>query len=149
MNVKSILQRENDRIQDYFVRACSDLTDEQVNYEHDAIDERGINGLVTHAYHTLESRARVVAGQPPLEGSPERPTTIAGLLVFVDEAHQRTAKVIDGITEQQLEATVTIPPARQMTGIEAMMQGYMHAARHVGNLLDARHLGGFETHALG
>jgi hypothetical protein len=149
LDVKSILLRENDRVQDYFTRACSDLTDEQVNFEHDAIDERGINGLVVHAYHTVESRTRTVTGQGGQEPMPERPATLAGLLAFVNEAHDRTAKLIERITDAQLEATVTLSQNRQMTGLEAMMQGYMHAARHVGNLLDARHLGGFETHALG
>jgi uncharacterized damage-inducible protein DinB len=149
MDITPILQRENDRIKDYLVRACSDLTDEQVNYDHEAIDERGINGMVVHMWDALETRARAVAGLEAQNLNHERPATLKELLAFVDEAHRRTAEVIAGITEEQLQRTVPIPPGRQMSGIEAMMQGYAHCCRHVGNLLDARHLGGFETHALG
>src|SRR5579871_6646893 len=120
MEMQPILQRENDRIKDYLVRACSDLTDQQVTYEHEAIDERGINGLVVHLYANLESRACIVAGRPTTDHGSERPTTLAALLAYVDGAHQRTAEAITGITEEHLQRQVTIPPARQMSGIEAM-----------------------------
>ena len=40
-------------------------------------------------------------------------------------------------------------PYAELPGAMAMLDGFAHAFRHVGNVLDARHLGGFETHALG
>lgn len=144
-----MLQRENDRIQDYIVRSCSDLTDDQVRYAHEAVDDRGIAHLVVHLYGSFANRAATVVGKPPIELPSDPPRTITALLEWVDRTHRQAASLISEITDQQLEATVTLPPSRQMTGLEAMMQGVTHAARHVGNILDARHLGGFETHALG
>ena len=149
MDIKALLQRENDRVKDYIVRSCQDLTDEQVRFGHEAVDERGITGVVVHLYNSLERRAATVA-EREAPGEPDPlPQTIADLLAFADATHRRTATLIDQISEQRLESKVVLPPSREMTGIEAMMQGFTHSARHVGNILDLRHLGGFETHALG
>lgn len=149
MEIQALLQRENDRIKDYIVRSCNDLTDEQVRYGHEAIDERGIAGVVVHLYGSLAHRTALVAeGEIPADPA-GLPRTIAELLAYADATHRHTADLIAKITEQRLASKVVLPPAREMSGIEAMMQGFMHSARHVGNILDLRHLGGFETHALG
>jgi hypothetical protein len=148
LDIKVLLQRENDRVQDYIVRSCSDLTDEQVTYEHDAVDERGIGNIVSHLYGSVLSRSSLVTGHGAIPQPTDPPRTLRDLLSYVDDTHKRVATLLDEVTEEQLGATVTVG-TREMTGIEALMQGYSHAARHVGNILDARHLGGFETHALG
>ncbi len=146
MDVVSILQRENDRVQDYVVRSCQDLTDEQVAYTNDSVDERWIGNIVSHLYgHVANQVARVSGGEPQ---EYEAPKTIAALLALAELVHARTAEGLAKISEAQLEATYD-RRGQQTAGLELIMNGYSHAFRHVGNILDARHLGGFETHALG
>ena len=149
MEIQTLLQRENDRLKDYIVRSCNDLTDEQMRYGHEAVDERGIAGVVVHLYGSIARRAAaVVQAEPPQEPS-DLPRTTADLLAYVDATHRHTAELITRITNERLESTVVLRPGREMAGIEAMMQGFSHSGRHIGNILDIRHLGGFETHALG
>ena len=147
MEISALLLRENDRVQDNLTRICEDLTDEQVNYGHEAVDDRGIGNVVSHLYGSLANRTSVVIGAGPAPAS-EVPHTRAELMAFINRTHDDLAEKISTITEEQLGATVTIRD-REMTGIEAMMNSFSHAFRHVGNVLDARHLGGFETHVLG
>ena len=59
MDVKTLILGENNRIKGWLELVCSDLTDEQVVYEHDAVDERGIGNIVSHLYSGLGNRARL------------------------------------------------------------------------------------------
>lgn len=147
METRALLLRENDRVKDNLTRICEDLTDEQVNYGHEAVDERGIGNVVSHLYGSLASRTSIVAGAGPAS-TPDAPRTRAELIAFIGQTHDTIAQWLAKITDEQLAATVTIRE-RESTGIEAMMNSFSHAYRHVGNVLDARHLGGFETHVLG
>ncbi|MBM2810862.1 MAG: hypothetical protein HW416_1621 [Chloroflexi bacterium] len=147
METRALLLRENDRVKDNLTRICEDLTDEQVNYEHEAVDERGIGNVVSHLYGSLANRTAIVTGAGPAV-TPDAPRTRGELIAFIDRTHDTIAQRLAKVTEEQLAATVTIRD-RESTGIEAMMNSFSHAYRHVGNVLDARHLGGFETHVLG
>jgi len=79
---------------------------------------------------------------------PDAPQTVADLVAFIDQTHATADGLIAKITPDQLTATVKLPYG-EFPGATAMLDGFGHAFRHVGNVLDARHLGGFETHALG
>lgn len=146
LSVISLLQRENDRVQDYIVRSCQDLTDEQVSYSNDNVDERWIGNIVSHLYGNVANQvSRVMGGETQQY---EAPRTTADLLKFAESIHQKVADGLTRLSEDKLEATFD-QRGREVTGLELIMNGYSHAFRHVGNILDARHLGGFETHALG
>lgn len=69
-------------------------------------------------------------------------------VAFVNSAHEQADQFINQIVENQLQSVVELPYA-EMSGATAMVDTFARAFRHVGNVLDARHLGGFETHALG
>jgi hypothetical protein len=145
-DIFSILLRENDRVQDYIVRSCQDLTDEQVSYSNDNVDERWIGNIVSHLYGNVANQVARVSGDQPQQY--EAPKTTAQLLAFAEEIHTRVADGLKALSEAQLEAKFD-QRGREVAGLELIMNGYSHAFRHVGNILDARHLGGFETHALG
>jgi uncharacterized damage-inducible protein DinB len=147
MDVKMLILGENDRVRSQLLLICSDLADEQVVYEHDAVDERGIGNIVSHIYSGLGNRARQVNGEPR-QDPPEPPRTNRELLAFIDGAHARTASLIERVTPAQLDAQIEFRN-QQIAGASIMMDAFAHAFRHVGNILDARHLGGFETRALG
>jgi hypothetical protein len=149
MDAKALFLANNDLVQNQLQRVCSDLTDEQVVYEHDAVDERGIGNIVSHLYGSIVNRATRISGGEPDPNPIEPPRTTADLLAFVDRTHDRAGELIARISDDQLEGIVTLRPGREMSGNAAMVEGFAHAFRHVGNILDARHLGGFETHALG
>ena len=147
MDVKTLILGENDRVRRQLQLICSDLTDDQVVYEHDAVDERGIGNIVSHIYGGLGNRARQVLGEERAEPA-QPPRTNAELLAFIDEAHSRTAALIQRITDEQLDSLIDFR-GQQTPGASVLMDSVAHAFRHIGNILDARHLGGFETHALG
>lgn len=147
MDVKTLILGENNRVRGQLLLICSDLTDEQVVYEHDAVDERGIGNIASHIYGGLTNRARLVLGESRLD-PPDPPRTNAALVAFIEEAHGRVATLIESMSSQRLDGDVDL--RNQPTpGATAMMDSFSHAFRHIGNILDARHLGGFETHALG
>jgi hypothetical protein len=147
MDVKTLILGENDRVRRQLQLICFDLTDDQVVYEHDAVDERGIGNIVSHIYSGLGNRARQLLGEERAD-PPEPPRSSAELLAFIDDAAGRTAGLIQRITSQQLDSELDFR-GQQTAGASVMMDAFAHAFRHIGNILDARHLGGFETHALG
>jgi hypothetical protein len=147
MEAQALLQISNDLMQGQLTRVCSDLTDEQVRYGHEAVDERGIGNIVTHLYWSVVNRSRAVAGLERAQ-PPDPPQTAAALLAFIDDAHRQATESIGKITDQQLLAVIKLPYA-EFPGCVAMADGFSHAFRHIGCVLDTRHLGGFETHALG
>jgi hypothetical protein len=147
MDAKALFVINNNIIQNQLVQICSDLTDEQVRFGHEAVDERGIGNVVTHLYWSVVNRSRALAGLAR-EQAPDPPQTTADLLAFIDRAHDQAEGLITQIPEDQLEAVITLPYG-EFQGAIAMLDGFAHAFRHIGNVLDARHLGGFETHALG
>ena len=101
---------------------------------------------MSHLYSGLGNRARLVLGENR-QDPPDPPRSSGDLLSFIEDAHARTAGLIQRFTPDQLDAEVEFR-GQPMAGASAMMD-YAHAFRHIGNILDARHLGGFETHALG
>ncbi|MSQ24492.1 MAG: hypothetical protein EXR58_08125 [Chloroflexi bacterium] len=147
MDAKELLLTNNNIVQNQLTRICSDLTDAQVSYGHEAVDERGIANVVVHLYGGVLNRSCALLGidRDPV---PELPQTTAGLLAYVDTAHARANELIGRITDAQLSGVVKVG-SNELVGANAMLDIYAHAFRHVGNVLDARHLGGFETHALG
>ncbi len=147
MEPKELFHTSNNIMKRQLESICGDLTDEQVRYTHEAVDDRGLSNVVVHLYWSIGNRSRALVGLDR-EAPPDPPQTTAELLAFIDTAHKRAAQYIDQITEDHLRAVVTLPYA-EMPGATAMLDGFAHAFRHVGNVLDARHLGGFETHALG
>ncbi len=147
MDVKTLILGETNRVRAQLLMICSDLSDEQVVYEHDAVDERGIGNLVSHIYSGLGNRARQVLGEERAD-PPEPPRTSAELLKLIDDAHARTTGLIGRITADQLDGEIDFRGQRT-AGASVMMDSVAHAFRHIGSILDARHLGGFETHALG
>lgn len=147
MDIKTLILGENNRVRGQLLLICSDLTDDQVVYEHDAVDERGIGNIVSHLYGGLTNRARQIMGEERLDPS-QPPRTSGELLAFIDDAHARAASHIERLTPEQLNAEMDFRNQR-MPGASVMMDSFAHAFRHIGNILDARHLGGFETHALG
>ena len=147
MDSKELMLTNNNIVHSQLVSICSDLTDEQVRYAHEAVDERGLSNVVVHLYWGIVNRARAVTGLER-EQPPELPQTRAELVAFIDSAHQKAAQHIGQLTEDQLTGVVKLPYA-EFPGATAMLDTFAHAFRHVGNVLDARHLGGFETHALG
>ena len=147
MDPKELLLINNEIIQRQLMSICSDLTDEQVRFAHEAVDTRGLNNMVVHCYWSIGNRAQALLGHER-QAAPEAPQTTADLVAFISQAHDRAEAAIKQITEAQLLDLVTLPYAT-MPGATAMMDGFAHAFRHIGNVLDARHLGGFETHALG
>jgi hypothetical protein len=146
MDIFAVLQRENDRVQDYIVRSCQDLTDEQVNYANDNVDERWIGNMISHLYGNVVNQVNRVSGGEAQQF--DAPKTTAELLAFAEKAHQQVAEGLKRLSEEQLTAMYD-RRGTDVPGLELIMNGYSHAFRHVGNILDARHLGGFETHALG
>src|SRR4051794_18936542 len=149
VDAKALFLANNDLVQNQLQRICSDLTDEQVVFEHDAVDERGIGNIVSHLYGSIVSRSTLITGGQPDPALVQPPRTTADLLAFIDQSHDRANLMIGKMTDAQLDTVVTLRPGREMAGSAAMVEGFAHAFRHVGNILDARHLGGFETHALG
>lgn len=147
MEAQALLQISNDLMQRQLNSVCSDLTDEQVRYGHEAVDERGIGNIVSHLYWSVVNRSRAVAGLERAQ-PPEPPQTAAALLAFIEDAHRQATESIGKITDAQLLAVVKLPYA-EFPGCGAMADGFAHAFRHIGCVLDTRHLGGFETHALG
>jgi len=147
VEAKELFVINNNLVKSQLTSICGDLTDEQVRFAHEAVDERGLSNVVVHLYWAVVNRARVLQGLER-DPAPQPPQTAAALLAFIDDTHQRADQLIGQITDDQLKTVVTLPYA-QMPGATAMLDGFAHAFRHVGNVLDARHLGGFETHALG
>jgi hypothetical protein len=148
MDARDLFLANNDLVRIQLRRICSDLTDEQVVYEHDAVDERGIGNIVAHLYGSVLNRTSAILGVEP-DPAREIPRTSADLMEFIEFAYKEANARIGGISTEQLEATIMLRSGREMTGGNAMVEGFAHAFRHIGNILDARHLGGFETHALG
>lgn len=128
------------------MRSCQDLTDEQVSYSNDNVDERWIGNIVSHLYGYVANQVARVNERESQEY--EVPKTTAVLLSFAEQAHREVADGLSRLFEAQLAATFD-QRGREVTGLELIMNSYAHAFRHVGNILDARHLGGFATHALG
>jgi hypothetical protein len=91
----------------------------------------------------------MVIGVPRDEASGPVPETAKDLMAAIDAAHRIATERIAAITPEQLAAMVSTRSSRQLSGADAMVESFAHAFRHVGSILDARHLGGFETHALG
>jgi hypothetical protein len=149
VDAKALFLANNDLVQNQLQRICSDLTDEQVVFEHDAVDERGIGNIVSHLYGNIVYRTTIITGGQPDPNPIEPPRTAVDLMAFIDRTHDRASELIAQISEEALGRTVTLRPGREVSGSAAMIEGFAHAFRHVGNILDARHLGGFETHALG
>jgi hypothetical protein len=147
MDMQAVFSRENDRILDYIVRSCQDLTDEQVCYSNELVDERWIGNLTTHMYGIVVQRFEMIAG---LDTTPaaEAPETTAALLAQAHKSHDRIGECLPKMTEADLAKTHDLR-GNQVAAQELIMNSFSHAFRHVGNILDARHLGGFETHALG
>lgn len=147
MELRALLIRENDRVQDWVVRACQDLTNEQVCYSNDVVDERWIGNVVLHVYDSIDGKTvQVATGQRPPDAE-NPPKTVADLLSYVNATHDRVAAGLAALSDAQIEGSVKVRE-RDVSAIEILMQGYSHAYRHIGNILDIRHLGGFETHAL-
>ena len=147
MDARQLFLTNNSILQSRLQKICSDPTDEQVRFAHEAVDDRGLSNVVIHLYGSVMNRARAILGQER-EPAPELPQTTAELMTFINESHVKAEGLIGQITDAQLEAVVKLPFA-ELPGATAMLDSYAHAFRHVGNVLDARHLGGFETHALG
>jgi hypothetical protein len=147
VDIRALLLNENDRVKDYLTRVCEDLTDEQVNYAHEAVDDRGIGNIVAHAYGALANRAALVTGSGPAP-SFETPRSRAEILALIEHAHTAVGERLARVTDEQLEGLVTVRD-RQMTGVDGLLNSLAHVHRHVGAVLDTRHLGGFETHVLG
>ena len=147
MDMHALLARENDRVQDYIVRSCQDLTDDQVCYSNESVDERWIGNLIAHMYGTVMLRFEQATGAEPTP-SPEAPRTTKDLLALALRCHDRVANRLAVLTEADMTKEFDVR-GRQTTAQELIMNSFSHAYRHVGNILDARHLGGFETHALG
>ena len=59
---------------DYIVRSCQDLTDDQVCYTNDNVDERWIGHLTTHMYGLVLQRIEMITGseQTPAAEAPDR-----------------------------------------------------------------------------
>lgn len=150
VDIKEILLAENERLKSQFTSICSDLTNEQVVFDHEAIDERGIGNVVLHAYGSILNRARTVNGLTIVPES-DLPRTTDALMAFIDGTHQQVQAQFADLNEERLQTVVEYGTRRkwESPGIELLMAGFAHAYRHVGSVLDARHLGGFETHALG
>jgi hypothetical protein len=149
MDAKAVLIRENDRVRRQLQLICSDLKDEQITFGHEAVDERGIGNVVQHLYGGMVRRVDLILGNTPPPSNTEPPTTAESLMAYIEEAHRQLAERMAKITDEHLEANVKNLANREMTGITSITEGYAHAYRHIGNILDLRHLGGFETHALG
>lgn len=147
MEVKILLLLQNDRLNRQLELVCSDLTDEQIVFGHEAVDERGIGSVVEHIYGTVSRRVQQVAGVEPSQGA-EPPRTSAALMAYIAETHGNVGALITSLTDSKLEAELVMG-SRQLPGAHAIQDMLIHAFRHVGNILDLRHLGGFETHALG
>lgn len=147
MEVKTVLLLQNDRLNRQLELVCGDLTDEQVVFGHEAVDERGIGSVVEHIYGTVSRRVQQVAGvEPSQPAGPLR--TSAALMAYIADTHGKARDLLSSLTDSQLE-TELVMGSRQSPGAYAIQDMLIHAFRHVGNILDLRHLGGFETHALG
>lgn len=147
VEVKILLLLQNDRLNRQLELICGDLTDEQVIFGHEAVDERGIGSVVEHIYGTVSRRAQQVAGVEPSQRA-EPPGTASALMAYIADTHAKTHELLTALTDAQLEADLIIG-SRRSPGAHAIQDMLIHAFRHVGNILDLRHLGGFETHALG
>src|SRR5437773_6460009 len=108
MEAQALLQISNDLMQSQLTRICSDLTDEQVGYGHEAVDERGIGNIVSHLYWSVVNRSRAVAGMERAQ-PPEPPKTAAALLAFIEDAHRQATENIGKISDEQLLAVVKLP----------------------------------------
>lgn len=147
VEAKTLLLLQNDGLNRQLQLVCGDLTDEQVVFGHEAVDERGIGSVVEHIYGTVSRRLHQVRGaEPPPLG--EHPRTTAGLMAYIADAHRRAEELLTSLQDSQLEAEIQIG-SRQLPAAYAIQDMFIHGFRHVGNILDLRHLGGFETHALG
>jgi uncharacterized damage-inducible protein DinB len=150
MDILSVLLAENDRIHSQLASICSDLTDAQAVFTHEAVDERGISHVVVHLYGAILNRARIIIGLDALPEA-EPPRTTKALMAYIDDTHAKAKDCLAEASEDELDKVFEYGTRhrRQSPGIELIMAGFAHANRHTGQILDARHLGGFETHALG
>jgi hypothetical protein len=144
---KELFLTSNNIMQKQLLSICGDLTDEQVRFTHEAIDERGLSNVVVHLYWSIINRSRALNGLDRAD-PPAPPQTTAELVGFINDTHRQANELIGKISDSSLTTIVKLPYG-EMPGANAMLEGFAHAFRHVGNVLDARHLGGFETHALG
>jgi hypothetical protein len=147
VEAKELFLTNNSIMQKQLLSICGDLTDEQVRFAHEAIDDRGLSNVVVHLYWSIINRSRALNGLDRAE-PPQPPQTTAELVAFINDTHRQANELIGRISEDRLKEVVKLPYA-ELPGATAMLEGFAHAFRHVGNVLDARHLGGFETHALG
>ena len=57
MEAQELLLTNNNIVQNQLTRICSDLTDEQVRFAHEAVDVRGISNVVVHLYWSVMNRS--------------------------------------------------------------------------------------------
>lgn len=153
METRAVLLGENDRVRDYLKLVIADLSDEQVKYGHTAVDDRPIGAIVQHIYGSLVLIGRIAAeGGMPAGGRPvpqSPPETKAETLALIERMHSVVADSWSRLSDAELARPLTLPWGEPTTGAGALLAGVAHAHRHIGNIIDARCLGGFKTLALG
>src|SRR4051794_22386025 len=102
MDAQALFLANNDLVQNQLHRICSDLTDEQVVFEHDAVDERGIGNIVSHLYGSIVNRSPLITGGQPDPAPATPPRTAADLMAFIDQSHDRAHRLIGQMSAAQL-----------------------------------------------
>src|SRR5438105_4917790 len=118
LDIHSVLQRENDRVQVYIVRSCQDLTDEQVSYSNENVDERWIGNIVSHLYGNVANQVSIVLGNDTEQFA--APQTTVELLAFAERTHRQVAQGLELITDAKLESKFD-RRGRELTGLELLM----------------------------
>src|SRR4051812_17930927 len=101
MDLFGVILRENERTRDYIVRLCQDLTDEQICYANDNVDERWIGNIACHLYPHVSTQVSKALGEPPKEFTP--PKTTAGVLQFAEATHAMVQADMKRLTAAQLD----------------------------------------------
>jgi hypothetical protein len=152
MELKQALQEQAADCLDQITAVLQDLSDEQLAYRDPRLDERPIAAVAMHAAGTLPFfMGFVMAGgdQPRAGGPPPTPATTAELLSVLGGTREGVRAQIAALSEEQLDRRLTTPWGAEASGTNMILNGFTHAQRHVGTILDLRSLGGFPTHVLG
>lgn len=153
MDTKTILLTLNERFHTALFAMLSDLTDEQMQTNAPAIDERTIAEVSIHAYSNVLGIFAVVAGKEwslerwPISDWPvhlTRPVTTAALLTLPNELHAQAHTILDSLSASALDHTAILPWGEQQGG-EAIIDALLHGLRHVDAIGGMRALAGFPT----